>query len=249
MTDQERTDLETHMVQRGSDAALILIVQSLDEVKDSLRDAAVKRDEADKHIKGLSDDVKDLKERMSAVEQELDHGLIEWVQKHWQKLVFTSPILLALFSALTLGGATLFWRNYGDGIARFFISEIRRIEQKGVVLVQPAGLSYVREPVYVGDPVLYILYAGRTDWGAANCIYEGFVASFSDESGNSASWKLDGPKRQIGKTLKGLQIQLQVPPEIQPGRVLMRGQISYLCNDQKVFENTNPVSFDLRPKV
>jgi hypothetical protein len=112
------------------------------------------------------------------------------------------------------------------------------------VTQQPRGLSYVREPVRKGDPIVFVLFIGRTQSGAGCRLLE-FTPLFTGENQVVYPGTTRRPSQQIGPQVVRREIQLRVPEMLPTGRVGLRIQLHYECGGQKVFENTEFVFFQL----
>lgn len=115
------------------------------------------------------------------------------------------------------------------------------------VFRETPGLTYVREPVYVGDPVTFFLTAQRTDFGR-ECRFLSAVPVYRDER----NIDFFGPPRQEGRqlTLDGTPVrpEFEQPEGLRPGRVTIRVIIDYECelpdgSIRRVQETTSTVPF------
>lgn len=114
------------------------------------------------------------------------------------------------------------------------------------IIRQPYGLSYVREPVKVGDNINVVIVAQRTESGLS-CILEGVQGVFSDEtripySGSLAKYTR---LRNIGKDLEPVSLELVPPPNLIPGRIEIYLVSKYDCDGSTRFDRTYVLNYKL----
>lgn len=117
------------------------------------------------------------------------------------------------------------------------------------VLRQPPGLSYIAEPVRVGDLVVMFLTAARTKLGK-DCRLETWVPLFTDERNIPTPGKRIGAgqvNRQIGSEMQRLRIVMEPPAELRPGRIEVYLALDYRCGDEIVSERSLTLPFQLLP--
>lgn len=107
---------------------------------------------------------------------------------------------------------------------------------------QPKDMSYVEEPVYVGEPIVLILFIGRTELGTS-CILKSIVPLFTDESNVPYPTAKKDPRQQLGPRVVKRRVVLDPPAELMPGRTSIRLQLEYSCGGEPFFENTLPVYY------
>lgn len=155
------------------------------------------------------------------------------------------------------------WAMYGDeiiakareelGIGRNYELILRALGEDRV-LRQPPGLSYVQEPVYVGDEILVNLTIERTEWGAS-CVFQGGNAVFVQPNGIILGGAQIPVQRQISTDLTRLVIQVESPNQrfVQITELDQRWAIyfalEYECYGQHVIEETRPIPFILRQRI
>jgi hypothetical protein len=115
------------------------------------------------------------------------------------------------------------------------------------VIRQIPGLSYVKEPVHVGDEVVLYLVVQRTRLGALCKFVEG-TPLFTDETGITSAGNPIQAARQIGTEATRLRLNLTPPKNLRPGRVELYLALEYDCGGVRTPEKTDPVAFNLLPQ-
>ena len=209
----------------------------------------------------------DLIQRLDRLERLVDRprgfaGFFAWLRDWW----FLVPLIWFLFfgsTTILLSGA---WARYGDAIKdaarqELGLSHLERVvlDLAGVnrIIRQPEGQSYVREPVRIGESVVFVMTIGRTPVGEA-CRYIAAIPLYTDEDGITASGEFQGRGRQYTTQTERAEIVLSLPLRMTPGRVSMQMQIEYQCPEREVqgrkypagtfYELTYPVVFRLLPR-
>jgi hypothetical protein len=121
-------------------------------------------------------------------------------------------------------------------------SQIADITGATRVTQQPFGMSYVREPVYVGGPIELVLYIGRTEVGAA-CILREIIPIFTDDNGLTYAGDPRRPSQQLGPEIVRRELVLELPREIPIGRATVALQLEYTCGSVTVYEMTQQTPF------
>lgn len=130
-------------------------------------------------------------------------------------------------------------------------AEVQKATGEDRVIYETAGLSYVREPVHMGDKILYNLVVRRTRLGAA-CTLLNRTPIFTDESNIASAGPTEKPARQVGNADTPLRIMLDIPAPVTPGRVTIYLSLEFQCpgangTTKAVFDQTRPVAFMLLP--
>jgi hypothetical protein len=115
------------------------------------------------------------------------------------------------------------------------------------VITQGEQLSYVKEPVYLGDPITLVLYIGRTEVGQA-CVLRDIVPIFKDANGIIRSGNIMIPTDQFGIQIERREIIIDQPPNLAIGQTTLILQLHYTCGEQDIYEETNPVLFTIEEK-
>ncbi|MDS9468591.1 hypothetical protein RGQ15_13560 [Paracoccus sp. MBLB3053] len=114
------------------------------------------------------------------------------------------------------------------------------------VIRQTPGLSYVTEPVRVGDKVVLNLVIERTALGS-RCIFTSGQSLFTEAGGVITPGSPVGPTRQIGEEQTRLRIGLTPPETLRPGRIELYLALEYDCDGRRVFDRTDVVTYQLMP--
>jgi hypothetical protein len=123
---------------------------------------------------------------------------------------------------------------------------LMRLTGDGRVTRQPDGMSYVREPVTVGLPIVLVLFIGRTDVGSA-CTLREIIPQFTDENDVQRSGVPRRPSRQLGPDVVRRELQLDPPGGMVAGRMRVQLQLEYVCGGDPIFELTKPVFYYATP--
>lgn len=165
----------------------------------------------------------------------------------WGLLVFSTTVISVGLWTL-FGEPVVSWLRDELGIEELS-RQVARVTGEDRVIRQPHGLSYVREPVKVGEDVAIILTAERTALGAS-CRLLSWVPIFTDER------NIPTPRDQ-NRTLSSLKqmttdlVTLRVevtPPELRPGRVTVYLALDYKCGDMVVPDRTHSLAYTLLPE-
>ena len=173
--------------------------------------------------------------------------------KKWVARAFFAGLSLTIVAALTPLGYKLrsVWhtpeqlqevKTKLDGIA----ASLDKLTGAGRVTMQPDGMSYVREPVTVGQPIVLVLFIGRTDVGTG-CILRESIPLFVDENDVQRSGERRKPTRQLGPEVVRREVELDQPGGLVPGRTRLQLQLEYTCGDETIFELTKPVFYYALP--
>ncbi|MGA0617707.1 hypothetical protein [Paracoccus sp. KR1-242] len=115
------------------------------------------------------------------------------------------------------------------------------------VIRQTPGLSYVTEPVHVGEAVILNLVLERTELGA-KCVLIGGQSLFTEAGGVTTPGSAVMPSRQIGEETARLRIKLVPPDTLRPGRIELFVALEYDCDGRRVFDRTDVVTYSLLPR-
>jgi len=116
------------------------------------------------------------------------------------------------------------------------------------VIRQSAGLSYVTEPVHVGERVILNLVVERTALGA-KCLFIGGQSLFAEAGGVITPGSEIEPSRQISEEQTRLRILLTPPETLRPGRIELYIALEYDCDGRRVFDRTDVVTYSLLDKA
>ena len=174
----------------------------------------------------------------------------------WKDLLWLGASIAAFslfFLNIVFFGVMAIW---GDGIKRIaqdwlgisaIYQQIDEVTGRSRVIREEPGHSYVREPVYVGDPITLVLVISRTQVGAA-CRLTQFVPLYTDDYGVTIAGAALPPLRQIGLDSVRLELELQPPARLGAGHAVVQLQLEYECGGLTVFEMTSPVGFTMLPQ-
>lgn len=115
------------------------------------------------------------------------------------------------------------------------------------VIRQTPGLSYVTEPVHVGEAVILNLVLERTQLGA-KCVLLGGQSLFTEAGGVTTPGSAVMPSRQVGEEIARLRIKLVPPDTLRPGRIELFLALEYDCDGRRVFDRTDVVTYSLLPR-
>ena len=124
---------------------------------------------------------------------------------------------------------------------------VRRATGEDRVIRQPAGLSYVEEPVTRGDRVILWLTVARTKLGK-NCRLTEWTPLFTDAQNVSLVGSRPGQgsvRRQISDDFEKLRVELIPPEDLIPGRIELYLTLDYLCDGKRVPDRTDVVTYRL----
>lgn len=125
-------------------------------------------------------------------------------------------------------------------------AELQKASGENRVISEAPGLSYVKEPVHLGEPLTLNLVIRRTRTGSA-CTLVSRTAIFTDETNIASAGEAQRPARQVGDSDTAIRVILAVPEQVQPGRVTVSLSLEFDCGGKRVFDATRPVAFALLP--
>ena len=112
------------------------------------------------------------------------------------------------------------------------------------IIYEHTALSYVKEPVHVGERVTFNLVLRRTKPGAG-CLLMSRTALFTDETNVPIAGDTVTPARQIGPQDTPVRLDLNVPPQVKTGRVTVHLSLNFMCGETPAYDSTTPVAFTL----
>ena len=179
------------------------------------------------------------------------HRVVGLLKEYW----FLAGVTFAAFWFLTTVLFSGLWFKYGDFVVNqardalgitALAEQVARATGEDRVIRQPEGLSYIKEPVSVGENVVMIMVAERTTLGR-DCRLTEWIPIFTDERNipTPGSRAVSGQvRRQIGDDLVTLRIEM-IPPELRPGRVTVYLTLDYDCGGKMVPDRTRVLAFEL----
>lgn len=127
-------------------------------------------------------------------------------------------------------------------------AEIRAASGEDRVIRQPAGQSYILEPVHEGENVVMILTVERTTFGR-DCRLTDWTPLFTDERNVAIPGDRPAPvRRQVSDGLVRLRVEMIPPDVLIPGRVEVYLALQYDCAGEVVLESTSVVPYTLLPR-
>lgn len=123
-------------------------------------------------------------------------------------------------------------------------ADINAVAGDNRVIRQTPGLSYVTEPVHVGEPVVLNLVASRTELGA-RCVLTSGQSLFTEAGGVITPGSEVRPGRQMSEEQTRMRIRLTPPDSLRPGRIELYIALEYDCDGRRVFDRTDVVTYQL----
>lgn len=161
-----------------------------------------------------------------------------------------SAVLLAIFTPFWGSMKTIWQMPQAVAALQADVAALRAdlMEETGDnrVIRQPPGLSYVTEPVHVGEPVVLNLVIERTTLGA-KCIFVAGQSLFTEAGGVITPGSDIKPSRQIGEETTRLRVMLTPPETLRAGRIELYLALEYDCDGRRVFDRTDVVTYSLLP--
>lgn len=178
------------------------------------------------------------------------------------RIVEVAKVLGAL--GIIFGTVTMLWAATYGPIASFLdqwgrmqidIAELQEkmasVQGEDRVIREVPGLTYVSEPVYQGENIVFNMVAQRTRLGE-NCILEYSQPIFTDMLNVPTPGGRRDSARQIGGNQTPLKPSFVPPPNLRPGRVTVYLILAYECDGKTVFDQTSTAAFEMiagpRPK-
>lgn len=150
----------------------------------------------------------------------------------------------SLIWAMTVGPVAGFideWREMQVAIATLH-KDVRSLKGEDRVIREITGLTYISEPVRVGEDVQFNMVLERTQLGEP-CIYISSTPIYTDER----NIPIPGPRKMGGRQISTDPTPLasihQLAKSLRPGRVVGYLILEYQCNGKTVFDRTSSVPF------
>ncbi len=171
------------------------------------------------------------------------------------RIIEAAKILAAI--GIIAGSATTLWAFTYGPIAAFLkqwwqmqvdIAELqadmRQVKGEDRVIREVPGLTYVSEPAYEGENIVFNFVAQRTRLGLG-CILEYSQPIFTDQ----LNVPTPGARRQSARQIKDHPTPLRPgytpPANLRPGRVTVYLILAYTCDGKTVFDQTSTAPFEL----
>lgn len=196
---------------------------------------------------------------MNERKEKVGHFLFDEGLKWLARMAFLALglIVVALFTPYWDQGSAV-WRSpqtssrieqkievMGDRIEDL-TNAVNRASGNDRVIRQPRGLTYVSEPVTVGDPVTLNLVIFRTELGQG-CILRRGQSLFTDSQNITTAGSEIIPRRQVGGEQTRLRVVIDPPETLMPGRVELYLALEYDCGGRTQFDRTEIVTYELMP--
>ncbi len=178
------------------------------------------------------------------------------------RIVELAKVLAAI--GIIIGSATTLWAfTYGPAAA--FLNQWREMQlniaehQERMAVVQGEdrvirevpGLTYVAEPVYQGEKIVFNFVAERTRLGE-KCVLEYTQPIFTDMLNVPTPGMRRQAARQINEDPTPLRPSFTPPSNLRPGRITVYLILAYTCDGKTVFDQTTTAAFEMiegpRPK-
>lgn len=179
-------------------------------------------------------------------------SLTQFVWEEWKKRIAGTLFAIVLFTiaawATPIGHRMMKIYHTSDQLDLMndkiddMMNTILELSGKNRVTEQPDGMSYVKEPVYLGEPISLVLFIGRTESGAG-CILKEFIPQLTDENGVTLSEQPRRPLAQLNASVGRRVMTVTQPAGLSAGRTRINLQLEYLCGGSTVFELTKGVFF------
>lgn len=163
-------------------------------------------------------------------------GIFSWNRDLIREVVRSEFGIAALASAQSL-------QDVNDAV-EVLSERVRRASGDNRIIRQTPGLSYVFEPVSVGENIILNLVIERTDHGE-DCILRRGQSLFSDTSGVPIAGSAFQPTQQLTTSQARLRVDLVPPPKLKTGRIELYIALEYECGGNPVFERTDTVTYKL----
>jgi hypothetical protein len=189
--------------------------------------------------------------------KDTSHFIIEEARKFLARSVIWGFVAAVVFLITPLWEKiNLLWRSTEDIAAiindihdlqntlRELSADVARATGEDRVIRQMPGLSYVKEPVRIGDEVILYITVQKTRLGSV-CRMTDALPLFTDETGVTTPGKNLPPQQHIGTEPTKLRLVLTPPNNLKPGRVDVYMAFEYDCSGKITIEKTDRVAFAL----
>jgi len=175
------------------------------------------------------------------------------VREWWPLIIAVASAISSVLFVFVVGLWTLFGAILVEqtrdalGITEL-AQEVARLGGKNKIITQEEGRSYVKEPVIRGDKLQVVLYARRTEVGAA-CTYLGSIPLFTDDKNITLAGDRRPPIRQLNAVNNSpLLLKIDLPPDLTAGRVMLQLQWDYKCGELDITQLSEPLFFILKER-
>ena len=165
------------------------------------------------------------------------------------KVLGSIGIIVSFFSgiwAFTYGPVASFldqWSRMQNNIAELQ-QKMAVVQGEDRVIREVPGLTYVSEPVYQGENIVFNMVAERTRLGL-NCVLQYSQPIFTDMLNIPTPGLRREAARQIRDDPTPLRPGYTPPPNLRPGRVMVYLILAYTCDGKTVFDQTSTAAFEI----
>lgn len=176
----------------------------------------------------------------------------------WRGRIIETAKILGALSIISgfFGGAWAFtygpvrdfldqWEQIQIGLADLRV-DVATLQGEDRVIREVPGLTYVSEPVYEGESIVFNFVAERTRLGQP-CVLEYSQAIFTDMFNVPTPGERRLAARQISDSPTPLRPGFMPPINIRPGRVTVYLILAYRCDGKPVFDQTSTAAFEMLP--
>ena len=165
------------------------------------------------------------------------------------KVLGSIGIIVSFFTgiwAFTYGPVASFldqWSRMQNNIAELQ-QKMAVVQGEDRVIREVPGLTYVSEPVYQGENIVFNMVAERTRLGL-NCVLQYSQPIFTDMLNIPTPGLRREAARQIRDDPTPLRPGYTPPPNLRPGRVTVYLILAYTCDGKTVFDQTSTAAFEI----
>ena len=165
------------------------------------------------------------------------------------KVLGSIGIIVSFFSgiwAFTYGPVASFldqWSRMQNNIAELQ-QKMAVVQGEDRVIREVPGLTYVSEPVYQGENIVFNMVAERTRLGL-NCVLQYSQPIFTDMLNIPTPGLRREAARQIRDDPTPLRPGYTPQPNLRPGRVTVYLILAYTCDGKTVFDQTSTAAFEI----
>ena len=165
------------------------------------------------------------------------------------KVLGSIGIIVSFFTgiwAFTYGPVASFldqWNRMQNSIAELQ-QKMAVVQGEDRVIREVPGLTYVSEPVYEGENIVFNMVAERTRLGL-NCVLQYSQPIFTDMLNIPTPGLRREAARQIRDDPTPLRPGYTPQPNLRPGRVTVYLILAYTCDGKTVFDQTSTAAFEI----
>ncbi len=123
-------------------------------------------------------------------------------------------------------------------------AEVASLKGEDKIIREKPGLTYVSEPVYENEPIIFNMVAERTRLGEG-CILQYSQPIFTDQMNVPTPGQRRMAARQIDRDPTPLRPGYMPPDNLRPGRVTVYLILAYECDGNTLFDQTSTAAFEL----